>query len=256
MYIDTHFHLFLDKNYYEQSLDNLIKECIESGVGKMLLASTDKKDILKNIKFAKKYPTHIKVWLGFHPENYKEFDMKFLEKTIKENSEIICGIGEIGIDLEVNGSETLKTQQKVFEKQIELALKYNLPFAVHSRNSVEQTLEVLQKYTDLKFIWHCYNLDIKKTKYLLKKFKNIYFAFNSILSYKSGKYLEDSLKIIPVQKILCETDAPFLAPRPFKYKSNTPLGVISVYNNIKNILGINLEKQIEKNYKNICPKKA
>lgn len=256
MYIDTHFHLFTDKNYYEQSLDKLIDEGVERGVKKMLLASTDKKDIVKNIKFAKKYPTHIKVWVGYHPENYLEFDEKFLERIIKENGETICGIGEIGIDLEVNGIETIKTQQKVFEKQIELALKYNLPFAIHCRNAVPETLEILDKYKDSKFIWHCYNLDVEKTEHLLKNYKNIYFAFNSILSYKSGEYLKESLKKIPTCKILCETDSPYLAPRPFKYKFNTPLGVINVYNYIEQILKINLEKQIEKNYKTVCQEKV
>jgi TatD family hydrolase len=167
----------------------------------------------------------------------------------------LVGIGEVGVDLDprVVGSKPIskitKKQQQVFEYQLTLAVKYNLPVAIHSRNAYEQTKEVLEKYTNLRILWHCYTLEKPQTEELLKTFNNIYFGFNAIITYKSGMYINESLKIIPQNKILLETDAPFLAPRstssgqarPFKYNYNTPEGVIAVYDWISGQLGVSVK---------------
>lgn len=254
MYIDTHFHLFLDDTDFNLNQVQVVEEAIEKGVELMVLTSTDKNDMQKNTEFAKKYSKNIKQWLGFHPDNFKEYDKKYLESKLKESEGRVVGIGEIGIDLNNTNKNTLEKQQEVFEDQIKIAKAKDVPFAIHSRNSFYETLEVIKKYANLKFVWHCFNLEKEKTELLLKKFSNIYFGLNAIVTYKSGKYIEESLKIIPKNRILCETDAPFLAPRPFVYKYNTPIGVISVYNYIQKVLDENLEKQIENNFHFLCQK--
>lgn len=287
MYIDTHAHLFLQNYKHKLNADQILKESVQAGVNQIWLAGTNKFDNPKNLQFAKNNPKHVKCWVGFHPEEYEQFDLEWLEQTLKSeipasagmtggevstknqiqnlkenpnyqlpttNYQSIVGIGEIGIDLNWHDKSTLKDQQQVFEDQINLALKYNLPVAVHSRDAYEQTKEVLEKYKDLTFVWHCYTLDEVKTKALLSTFDNIYFGFNAIITYKSGAYLNKSIMQIPKQKLVLETDSPFLAPRDFKNSYNTPEGVISVYEYVSNLLKTDVKslvKQISTNCQNV-----
>lgn len=154
----------------------------------------------------------------------------------------IVGIGEVGVDLAVHPKNSTVVQQQVFETQIKLAQKYNLPVALHCRDAFDETLEVMEKYPNISYLWHCFNLSSDKTKILLKRFPNIFCAFNAIFTYKSGEYLKESIKLIPLERIVFETDGPFLAPRPFKYSFNTPEGVMGVYKAVSETLNINIEK--------------
>lgn len=134
-------------------------------------------------------------------------------------STILVGIGEVGVDLKWNKKSTTKAQQMVFEDQVSLANKYNLPVCIHSRDAFEQTLEVMQRYKDTKFVWHCFNLNLQETKKVLTEFPNLYLGLNAIVTYKSGEYIWDSIKEVSMSQILIETDSPFLKPRKGIIKS-------------------------------------
>lgn len=243
-YIDTHTHLYLEDNPFIYKVSDIIKENVKNNIKEIWIASTNFKDINKNLLYQKKYTDLVKVWIGFHPENFESYDHAKFTELVKININNIIGIGEIGIDLDERLIETsslskkaiFNTQGEVFDKQLKLALEYKLPVAIHSRNATNETIEVLEKFKDITFVWHCYNLDLNKTRKLLNKFKNIYFGFNNIITYKSGDYINESLKEIPKEKILLETDAPFLAPRPFVHKYNSSLGVINVYQHVAKTL--------------------
>jgi len=266
--IDTHSHLFLKDNPFKGfDANTIFTDSINSGVEQIWLVGTNKYDNVKNIKFAKKHPKIVKCWVGFHPEEYLNFDLTFLKEILKNQEQhstlkdsisnsitlentLIVGIGEVGVDLHWNKKSTTKAQQMVFEDQIRLANKYNLPVSIHSRDAFEQTFEVMQKYKDTKFVWHCFNLNTKETNRVLNNFPNLYLGLNAIVTYKSGEYIWDSVKEVSVSQILIETDCPFLPPRPFKHKYNTPYGVIPVYNFVAKKLGFNVEElknQVEKN---------
>ena len=284
MYIDTHCHLFLNEEGFNFNPEEVVNNNIKAGVKQMWLSSTNLWDINKNLELVKKYPKNLKTFVGFHPEDYLDYTSVKLESVLKKylpikspayeaasqrltanNQSVIAdysllstdspiiGIGEIGVDLHWNDISTKDIQMQVFEDQIKLALKYNLPVAVHSRDAYEQTLEVLEKYKNLKFIWHSYNLDLEKTKKLLSLFSNIYFGFNAVITYKSGLYIQQSLKEMPSDKILLETDAPFLSPRTKESLNrgyNTSKGVIDVYATVAKIKVISvkeLQKVIIKN---------
>ena len=264
-YIDTHFHLFPEANSFNFDPDKIVKGAIRKGVKEMWLASTNAKDIQKNLDFAKKYPKNLKIWVGYHPEHFEDYDKEFLSEILNskfpstnfqtnpksQNSgpktnyplpNSIVGIGEIGMDLKWNEKSTIVEQQKIFEEQIRLAIKHNLPIAVHSRQAFKETFEVLERYPNLKLVWHCYNLGVTETKSLVTSFPNIFFGFNAIITYKSGIPIQESILEIPDNKILTETDAPFLPPRSFKSPYNTPEGVISVYQKLAQVKNIDLEQ--------------
>ncbi|PIR43776.1 hypothetical protein COV24_00870 [candidate division WWE3 bacterium CG10_big_fil_rev_8_21_14_0_10_32_10] len=259
-YIDTHFHLFLEHSQFNIDPNNIVVESISQGVTQMWLASTNRLDIEKNITFAKKYPETLKVWVGWHPEEFDTYDGKYLETTISvyDNKPSIVGIGEVGIDLadfiveksKLSKATLLQKQQDIFKNQLNIAQKHSLPVCIHSREAFNETVEVLESFSNMNFIWHCFNLKAPQTKSLLDKFNNIYFGFNNIITYKSGEYIKTSILEMPSDKILTETDAPFLAPRPFKYGYNSPEGVIRVYDKIAEILEISvndLKKIVIKN---------
>lgn len=295
MFIDTHCHLIMPGFKYNINPYTTIKSSYKAGVSQMWVAGTNKNDNIKNLKLSEKYPNIVKTWLGFHPEEYQEFDLAWMEdllkaqkaynnmqKTrykeksgVKSNSQIsiskletsqkpkfpnakleskfslptyqpVVGVGEVGIDLNWHKKDSLTAQQQVFEEQIKLANKYSLPVAIHSRDAVDQTIEVMEKYRHTKFLWHCYNLDRRQTERLLSLFNNIYFGFNAIITYKSGAYIMESLKFIPIENLLFETDSPFLAPRPFKYSFNSPEGVIEVYKFVSKNLNIELFELTQK----------
>lgn len=275
MYIDTHCHFFLDGDSFNFEPEEVVKNSIKSGVETIWLSSTNIADINKNISLTEKFPNNLKTFVGFHPEEYRGYDSTKLEDVLKKycfaaplNSTVsqqlsannqpvisdhcllptnspIIGIGEIGVDLHWNKPSTLKYQQSVFEDQIKLAIKYNLPVALHSRDAYEETLDVLRNYKNLKFIWHSYNLELEKTEFLLNQFPNIFFGFNNIITYNSGLYIQNSVKALSNDKIVFETDAPFLAPRTEEFNDlgyNTPGGVINVYNKVAKLKGISVEE--------------
>ncbi|NCT55971.1 TatD family hydrolase [bacterium] len=261
-YIDTHCHLFLNDEGFSFDPEIVVKNSIKAGVKQIWLSSTNVWDIKRNLALTSKYPENLKTFVGFHPEDYLEYDSSELENILKvycrpttlnpgslnpksSSPNPIAGIGEVGVDLHWNDISTKDIQMQVFKDQIELALKYDLPVAVHSRDAYELTIEVLEKYKNLKFIWHSYNLDSDTTKKLLGVFPNIYFGFNAVITYKSGIYIQESIKVIPDDKIVLETDAPFLSPRTKESSNrgyNTSEGVIDVYQAVSKIRGLSVEK--------------
>lgn len=268
-YVDTHFHVYLEGFKTKMDPISVVEDSLKSDVKTLWLASTSLVDLQKNLELCKKYPRNLKTFAGFHPEGYLGFDEKSLEELVSKNLDYIVGVGEIGIELSdyyvseweklSYSKETIvKEQQRVFTSQIDLAEKYSLPFAVHSRNGFAETIEILEQYKNTNFIWHCYNLKKAQTLKLLHTFPYIYFGFNNIINYKSGKYIEESIKVIPKERLLPETDAPFLAPRPFNKEYNTPEGVLNVYKKLSELLHISEEElcfQIMSNVKNYTSKK-
>lgn len=268
MYIDTHCHLYPEFGFVTKTPEEIVEECIKNRVTQMWLAATEKADILWNLDFCKKYPKNLRTWVGWHPEQYLTYDNEFLVSRLEEHLGVqnlklkvksekidaelptIVGIGEIGLDFAAHSKSTKEKQVEVFESQLKLARKYNLPVAIHCRDAFEETVEVMKSYKDIKYLWHCFNLSREKTEIIFSTFPNIYIGINAIFTYKSGEYIKESLAIVPLKKILIETDSPFLTPRPFKYSFNTPAGVKIVYSVLGTFLGIedvSLEEDIHRN---------
>ena len=217
--IDSHCHL--DHEPLNSDLENVIKRSKEIGITKLLTISTSKESFLK-IKKIIKEDEIIYGTVGIHPHETKnnEINTEFLEKNVKDNKKII-GIGETGLDFYYNNSEKEK-QIGSFRIHIEAAAKMNVPLIIHSRNAEDKTFEILNEYKNrnLKILMHCFTGTKKFAEKLLTL--NASFSASGIITFKNSEDLRKTFKILPLDKILIETDSPYLAPVPNRGKKNEP----------------------------------
>ncbi len=214
MYIDTHCHL--SKNYYD-NIDEIINEDINNNVEKIIISSCEKESQLECIELIKKYD-FIYATIGYHPEEAKKTtvdDMKVLEKLIEKNEKII-GIGEIGLDYHYD-KDNKELQQQLFEKQLDIAEKYELPVVIHSRDATEDTINILKKYK-LKGIIHCFSGSLETAKiYLNMGYK---LGIGGVVTFKNSS-LYKVIEQLSLNDIVLETDSPYLTPEPYRGKKNS-----------------------------------
>ena len=217
--IDSHCHL--DHEPLKSDLSNIIKRSKDVGIEKLLTISTSVESFQK-IKNIINEDEIIFGTIGIHPHetDNNEISIDYIVKNFEENPKII-GIGETGLDFYYNNSDKEK-QIKSFNKHIEASIKTNSPLIVHSRNAEDETFEILNKYQGekLKILMHCFTGSKNFAEKLLKL--NAFFSASGIITFKNSIDLQDTFKILPLEKILIETDSPYLAPVPNRGKKNEP----------------------------------
>lgn len=234
MYIDTHCHL--DSKNYDDNLENVINNAISLGIEKIIIPGANIEDLNKAILISQKYEI-VYFAIGIHPieiDNLNK-DSKLLLNTALNNPKCVA-VGEIGLDYHYkNDIETKQKQDKAFRYQIELSLTHNKPIIIHTRDSSFDVAKILSDYkNDLKaVIFHCYGGDLE-----LLDFLNCpcYYGIGGIVSFKNAKILRDSLKYIPQDSLLLETDSPYLAPAPHRGKLNTPEYIPLIASHLANYL--------------------
>jgi len=221
MIIDTHCHL--DDSRYDNDLDDVLDRAKKSGVKKFIIPGADPKTLEKALNLAQKYD-EIYFAVGVHPYDAKNYDREYLKKFITHPK--CVAVGECGLDyyrLPKNEKEIIeekKLQKEIFIDQIALANEFNLPLIVHIRDSSSDSLEILQKYAGEKGgVLHCYNA----SEILLPlSLKNFYFGIGGVLTFKNAKKLIKVYPKIPLDRLLIETDAPYLTPHPHRGERNEP----------------------------------
>ena len=217
--IDSHCHL--DHEPLKSDLSNIIKRSKDEGIEKLLTISTSVESFQK-IKKIINEDEIIFGTIGIHPHetDNNEISTDYIVKNFEENPKII-GIGETGLDFYYNNSDKEK-QIKSFKKHIEASIKTNSPLIVHSRNAEDETFEILNKYQNekLKILMHCFTGSKNFAEKLLKL--NAFFSASGIITFKNSIDLQETFKILPLEKILIETDSPYLAPVPNRGKKNEP----------------------------------
>ena len=217
--IDSHCHL--DHEPLLGDLSNVIKRSKEVGIKKLLTISTSYEsfDRIKNIiqKDEMIYGT-----IGIHPHETtkNKITSDIIVKNITENEKII-GIGETGLDFYYNNSDK-NDQIKSFKEHIEASIKTNSPLIIHSRDAEVETFEILSEYKNqnLKILMHCFTGSKDFAKNLLTL--NAFFSASGIITFKNSLELQETFKFLPLDRILIETDSPFLAPVPNRGKKNEP----------------------------------
>ena len=217
--IDSHCHL--DHEQINSDLSNVIKRSKDVGIEKLLTISTSFESF-KKIKYIITKDEIIFGTIGIHPHetDNNEISVDEIIKNFDENPKII-GIGETGLDFYYNNSDKEK-QIKSFKKHIEASIKTNSPLIIHSRNAEDETFEILNQYHDkkLKILMHCFTGSKNFAERLLKL--NAFFSASGIITFKNSLDLQETFKFLPLDKILIETDSPYLAPVPNRGKKNEP----------------------------------
>jgi len=217
--IDSHCHL--DHEPLFSNLDNVIKRSKKIGISKILTICTTIDSFTKIKEIVKKdeiiYGTY-----GIHPHetNNNKVDSNLIVKEVNDNKKII-GVGETGLDFYYNNSDK-SDQIKSLDEHIKASLILNKPIIIHSRNAENETLEVFNRYksNNLKILMHCFTGSKEFAKKLLDL--NAYFSASGIITFKNSIKLQETFKFIPLEKLLIETDSPFLAPEPNRGKKNEP----------------------------------
>jgi len=221
MIIDSHCHLDYDKIYIQ--LDDVVCRAIKNNV-KILLTICTTLESFKKIKLIINKYHNIYGTFGIHPhetKNYKNINSDLIMRYKSENDKII-GIGETGLDYYYNHSDK-NIQKEIFINHIEAAKNLNIPLIVHSRKAESDTLDLLKahmKEYDSKIIIHCFT----GGKDLAKKFIDIgcYISLSGIITFKNSGHLAEAASYIPINKLLVETDSPYLSPMPNRGKTNEP----------------------------------
>ena len=217
--IDSHCHL--DHEPLFSDLKNVIQRSKDVGIEKLLTISTSLESFSR-IKELIKIDEMIYGTIGIHPhESSKDIiTSKEIIKDLRENSKII-GIGETGLDFYYNNSEKEK-QISSFKQHIEASIETNKPLIVHSRDAEKETFEILNQYKNqnIKILMHCFTGSKQFSEKLLTL--NSYFSASGIITFKNSTDLQKTFKSLPLDKVLIETDSPFLAPVPNRGKKNEP----------------------------------
>lgn len=215
--IDTHTHLYVEA--FDEDRDQVIEKAIKVGVERFYLPAIDSTYTARMLDLEKKYPDHIRLMMGLHPthvkENYKE-ELLHVEQFLAKRN--FAAVGEIGIDLYWDKS-FLKQQQEAFDAQISWAKEKELPIVIHCREAFDEVFEVLEghKGEDLSGIFHCFTGTKEQAEKAIGL--NLKLGIGGVLTFKNGK-IDQFLDQISIDHIVLETDAPYLAPAPFRGKRN------------------------------------
>ncbi len=209
MFIDTHTHIL------EEEASEYYNNAIEANVKIMLTASEDLKTSLEAVRIANEFP-NVFACIGVHPSDAKDFkdeDIDKFRELCKDNK--VVAIGEIGLDY-YYGKEDKDRQIEVFKMFLSLALEVDLPVVIHTREATFDTINILKEY-NVKGVIHCFNGSIETAREYMKL--GFSFGIGGVLTFKNSKLFE-TVKEIPLDKIVLETDSPYLTPEPYRGKKN------------------------------------
>lgn len=239
MLIDTHTHLYLDK--FRDDLDEVMARARDHGVEMMLLPNIDNESIDDVFRLVGAYPGQCYPMVGLHPCSVKEDYLIELERLKKylDQTDVIA-IGEIGIDLYWDKS-LAKEQIKAFRHQISWALDMDLPIVIHSRDAMRECIDIVEDMQDghLRGVFHCFDQDEEKARKILDL--GFYLGIGGVLTFKKNK-LPDVVREVPLERIILETDAPYLTPAPYRGKRNESAYVRFVAEKLAEIKGIDLQE--------------
>ncbi len=243
MWIDSHCHLSHPAIKEKGEPLLIINAAKKAGVTSMLnvcCRMSEEIDTLLDIS-----NNNDNVWcsIGTHPHDAGLAEEKAFDKSkivkIANSSDKIIAIGESGLDYYYDNS-TPQEQQQSFRKHIEVCLETDLPLIVHTRDAEQDTIDIMREYSDLTGVMHCFSSHQSLAEKALDM--GFYISFSGIVTFKKADALRDAVKIVPLDRVLIETDAPFLAPVPYRGKVNEPAYVSKIGEFLADIYGLEAEK--------------
>jgi TatD DNase family protein len=222
---DTHTHLYSEA--FDEDRDDMINRAIALGISRFFIPAIDSSYTDAMLQLEQKYPEQIFLMMGLHPTHVKDDfqeELKHVEEMLSNRK--FYAVGEIGIDLYWDKS-TLEIQKKAFKHQIQLAKTYKLPIVIHCREAFDEIFEVLEteRSPDLFGIFHCFTGNLEQAHQAISY--NMKLGIGGVATFKNGK-IDQFLKQIDLKHIVLETDAPYLAPVPYRGKRNESGYIIKV----------------------------
>lgn len=237
--VDTHCHLEMEQ--YEEDRDVVIARAVQAGVKHLITIGIDLPSSRQAIALAEQYEC-ISATVGVHPHNVASLSEEdYLELARLAGHEKVVAYGEIGID-QVRGMAPLALQEQHFRKQLELAMELGLPPVIHDREAHDIILDALQEAAPFKSggVMHCFSGDATFARKILEL--GFYISIPGVVTFNKAEQLQDAVREIPLEFLLLETDAPFLAPVPRRGKRNEPSYTLYTAQKVADLKGISLEQ--------------
>lgn len=237
--IDTHAHIYSEE--FKEDRNDMLRVAFEKGVEKIYMPNLDHTSIDGMMELEAKYPGQCMAMMGLHPTYVKkdfEKELYLVEDWLRKRK--FAAVGEIGIDL--YWDVTFRPQQEeAFKIQVELAKKHHLPIVIHCRNSMKETLDLLQSLVsdELKGVFHCFIGTVEEAKQIIEM--GFYMGIGGVATFKNGG-LDKVLPDIDLKHLVLETDSPYLAPTPHRGKRNDPGFIPLIAQKVAEIKKIGLEE--------------
>jgi TatD DNase family protein len=250
MIFETHGHY--DDSRFDEDREQLIKQFEEAGIDKIVNIGSDIKSSQNSVELAEKYDSFYAA-VGVHPSDIGELSeagLAALEKMAVSCKKVVA-IGEIGLDYYYEDNPEEREAQKMwFVRQLELAKKLGLPVVIHSRDSASDTMEILKKpeFANIGGVIHCYSYSLPQALEYVKMGFNI--GVGGVVTFTNGKKLREVVDKLPLEKIVLETDSPYLSPVPVRGKRNSALNIPYIANAIAEIKGVDVETVYRVTYEN------
>lgn len=236
--IDTHCHIYGPE--YDQDRANVVLRAQQAGVEHILLPNINEATVAPMLNLCRSYPGYCFPMLGLHPEDvmddYRQVLMR-MENLLKDEGHPYVAVGEVGLDFYWDASR-MEQQVDAFSRQIEWAVRYKLPLMIHSRSAHAQLLQTLRQYAseNLTGVFHCFGGTTDEAQELLS-FDGFVLGIGGVSTFRKSP-LPEVLSHIPLQRIVLETDAPYLAPVPYRGKRNEPAYIVEVVSKLAGIYNV------------------
>ena len=235
--IDTHSHINFDE--YKENFEEFLKEIKNNDVSEVIIPGVDVSTFDEIVSYCEKYDM-LYGTMGTHPSEYKKYNDAAEKKMIEylKHPKIVA-IGEIGLDYHFE-PETKNEQIDLLHKQLKIAQEVQMPVIIHDREAHDDCFNILEEYKLKDVIFHCFSGDVAFATRCLDR--GYYIAIGGVVTFKNAKDLKEVAKYVPLDRLLLETDAPYLAPVPFRGKLNTPAYLKYIAQEIASLKNTNIEQ--------------
>ena len=240
MLFDTHAHY--DDERFDEDRDALLASMPENNVGLILNPGCDVETSRKAVSYANRYP-FVYAAVGLHPENIEAgwTDALAEIRRLAKSEPRVRAIGEIGLDYYWEKDERARArQQVVFARQMELARELKMPVIVHDRDAHADCLEITRRYPDVTGVYHCYAGHVEMARELLER--GYYLSFTGVITFKNAKKAVEVIREVPIERLMIETDSPYMAPEPHRGTRNDSSNLSYVAARIAEIKGVSVQE--------------
>ena len=246
MIFESHAHY--DSSKFAEDREELLNSMQDNGIGTIINVGATWKSVTTVVELAKEYP-FVYAALGLHPDEVGDLNeerFEFLRKQCQH--EKVVAIGEIGLDYYWD-NESHEVQKEWFIRQLDLARELNLPVIIHSRDAAEDTLKIMKEHAQgLYGVIHCFSYSKEMAEEYVKM--GFHIGVGGVVTFKNGKKLKEVVEAIPLERILLETDCPYLAPEPYRGRRNSSLYIPHIAQTIADLKGITYEEVVEQTEQN------